>query len=138
MTSTVICLSLTAMLLMSSVANSTAAAAKTQSRRVPRNSANASTAASSQSAASAEEATQEEGEAPATPASNGKARTAMQLPSNWDGGFFQPSPNVKRDPRSGIYAIWFTDAPDVLNLPFVKVWAGGCTLGRHGTAARQV
>ncbi|GEM_PF-706920 len=71
------------------------------------------------------------GKAPASIAASGRSAATqiatskpagdqLQLPANWDGGFYIPPPSVPRDPRSGIYAVWYSDKPEVLNLPYVK------------------
>lgn len=48
------------------------------------------------------------------------------LPSHWDGGFYSPSPNVQRNPLSGVYGIWYHSRPEVLDQPFVS---GGQVVG---------
>jgi len=49
--------------------------------------------------------------------------------NQYDGGFFTPTPNVQRDPRSGIYAIWYQNDPAVLSLPFIS---GGQVMEQWG------
>lgn len=53
------------------------------------------------------------------PSSSPSTKAAATLPKNYD-GFFTPIPNVPRESRSGIYAIWYTNDPAVLSLPFIS------------------
>ena len=60
------------------------------------------------------------GEAALRPTVSQPAADRFTLPASWDGGFFTPLPNVPRDPRSGLYAIWYSQNPKLLDLPFIK------------------
>ncbi len=58
------------------------------------------------------------------PASKAQAKRAAaderMMPSNWDGGFYVPSPDVEPDSNRGVYAIWTKDRDELLDLPFLK------------------
>lgn len=55
----------------------------------------------------------------ATRGPRGESRT-QQMPQNWDGGFYKLSEDAVRNPLSGVYAIWYSNVPEVIDLPFVS------------------
>jgi len=56
----------------------------------------------------------------ASSSASGPAFEVPPLPANWDGGFYAPAPNVEPHPLRGVYAIWYTNMEEVLDLPFLK------------------